>query len=286
LRAKIESVGIRSINNVVDITNFVMLELGQPLHAFDADKLKGGITVRLARDGETFLALDGKTYSLTPQDLMIADAERAVAIAGVMGGEDTGVTGSTRNVLLESAYFLPTSVRRTARNLNLPSDSSYRFERGVDPMTIFPASSRAAQLMREIADGNPAKEIAAAGKVPADPPDVSLGYNKCNQVLGIEIPPKKVDEILERFGLSKATSTQPHEVPGRPARRSRVTGAICNAMSIWSKKSCALTAPKRSRARTAVGSLPLVLRIFHTIWNRPYGSDWRRVVWRKRAVRS
>jgi phenylalanyl-tRNA synthetase beta chain len=216
LRAKIESVGIRSINNVVDITNFVMLELGQPLHAFDADRLKGGITVRLARDGEKFLALDGKTYSLTPEDLMIADAERAVAIAGVMGGEDTGVTGSTRNVLLESAYFLPTSVRRTARNLNLPSDSSYRFERGVDPMTILPASSRAAQLMREIADGNPAKKIAAAGKVPANPPEVSLGYNKCNQMLGIEIPPKKVDEILERFGLSKATSTRLDEVPAGP----------------------------------------------------------------------
>jgi phenylalanyl-tRNA synthetase beta chain len=221
LRARIESVGIRSINNVVDITNFVMLELGQPLHAFDADKLKGEITVRLARDGEKFLALDGKTYSLTPEDLMIADAERAVAIAGVMGGEDTGVIGSTKNVLLESAYFLPTSVRRTARNLNLPSDSSYRFERGVDPMTILPASSRAAQLMREIADGNPAKEIAAAGKVPANPPDVSLGYNKCNQVLGIEIPPKKVDEILERFGLREATSTRLPEVQARPARKSK-----------------------------------------------------------------
>ena len=132
LRARIESVGMRSINNIVDVSNFVMAELGQPTHAFDADKLKGGINVRLARDGENFLALDGKTYALASENLVVADDERAVGIAGVMGGEETGVTESTKNILLESAYFLPSSVRRTARNLNLPSDASYRFERGVD----------------------------------------------------------------------------------------------------------------------------------------------------------
>src|SRR6201993_1556022 len=106
LRAKIESVGIRSINNIVDISNFVMLELGQPTHAFDADKLKGNINVRLARDGEKFLALDGKTYALRKEMCVVADQERAVGIGGVMGGEDTGVSGSTRNILLEAAYFL------------------------------------------------------------------------------------------------------------------------------------------------------------------------------------
>src|SRR5438128_1269125 len=142
LRAKIESVGIRSINNVVDVSNFVMLELGQPTHAFDADKLSGAINVRLAREGEQFLALDGKTYALTPENLVIADDERAVGIAGVMGGEESGVTESTKNVLLESAYFLPASIRRTARELNLPSDASHRFERGVDPEVILPASTR------------------------------------------------------------------------------------------------------------------------------------------------
>src|SRR5207247_1021295 len=106
LRAKIESVGIRSINNIVDISNFVMLELGQPTHAFDADKLRGDINVRLARDGEKFLALQGKTDSLKPDNCVVADQERAVGIGGVMGGEETGVTESTRNVLLEAAYFL------------------------------------------------------------------------------------------------------------------------------------------------------------------------------------
>jgi len=204
LRAKIESVGIRSINNIVDTSNFVMLELGQPTHAFDADKLHGGINVRFARDGEKFLALDGKNYSLTPENLVIADEERAVGIGGVMGGEETGVTESTQNILLESAYFLPASIRRTARNLNLPSDASYRFERGVDPRMILRASQRATDLICEIAQGNPAKELAVAGRLPANPPDVSLNYKKCDQVLGLTIKPKTIDEILERFGLSKS----------------------------------------------------------------------------------
>src|SRR5947209_7695704 len=143
LRSKIESVGIRSINNIVDISNFVMLELGQPTHAFDADKLTGDINVRLARDGEKFLALDGKTYSLKPDNCVVADQERAVGIGGVMGGEETGVTESTKNILLEAAYFLPASIRRTARELNLPSDASHRSERGVDPQTVLRASQLA-----------------------------------------------------------------------------------------------------------------------------------------------
>jgi phenylalanyl-tRNA synthetase beta chain len=203
LRAKIESVGIRSINNIVDISNFVMLELGQPTHAFDADKLKGSINVRLARDGEKFLALDGKTYSLKPENCVVADQERAVGIGGVMGGEETGVTASTKNILLEAAYFLPASVRRTARDLNLPSDASYRFERGVDPEMVLRASQRATELIHEIAGGTPAKEIATAGKTPANPADISLNYDKCDRVVGIRIKPKIIDEILEHFGLTK-----------------------------------------------------------------------------------
>src|SRR5437016_4599301 len=208
LRAKIESVGIRSINNIVDISNFVMLEFGQPTHAFDADKLKDGINVRLAQDGEKFLALDGKTYSLTPENLVIADEERAIGIGGVIGGEETGVTESTRNVLLEAAYFSPPSIRRTARNLNLPSDASYRFERGVDPEMVLRASQRATELIREIAGGQPAKEVAAAGKIPANPSDVSLSYQKCDQVLGLAIKPKRIDEVLARFGLTKAKTAK------------------------------------------------------------------------------
>ncbi len=185
LRTKLESAGLRPINNIVDITNFVMLELGQPLHAFDADKLQGAIHVRLAEDGEKFLALDGRTYALTSDNLMIADEARAVAIGGVMGGEDTGVTETTRSVLLESAYFLPSSIRRTARNLNLPSDASYRFERGVDPGMTLRASARAAQLIAELAGGQPAAETAVAGELPAAPANVTLRFARCEQLLGV-----------------------------------------------------------------------------------------------------
>src|SRR3989449_9718817 len=198
---------MRSINNMVDISNFVMLELGQPTHAFDADKLTGDINVRLARDGEKFLALDGKTYSLTPDNCVVADEERAIGIGGVMGGADTGVTESTQNVLLEAAYFLPANIRRTARELNLPSDASYRFERGVDPKMVLRASARATELIGEIAGGTAAKEIRVAGKLPENPGDVSLSYEKCDRVVGIAIKPKIVDAILSAFGLSKSKST-------------------------------------------------------------------------------
>src|SRR5213596_2350668 len=207
LRAKIESVGIRSINNIVDISNFVMLELGQPTHAFDADKLRGHINVRLAHDGEKFLALDGKNYSLKKEMCVVADQERAVGLGGVMGGEETGVSDSTKNILLEAAYFLPASIRKTARDLNLQTEASYRFERGVDPDMVLRASQRAAELMGEIAGGTPAKEIHVAGELPADPADVSLSYEKCSRVIGVAIDPKTIDEILTRFGLRKTAGT-------------------------------------------------------------------------------
>src|SRR5213593_1674606 len=208
LRAKIESAGIRSINNIVDISNFVMLELGQPTHAFDSDKLRGDINVQLALDGEKFLALDGKPYSLKPDNCVIADQERTVGIGGVMGGEETGVTESTRNVLLEAAYFLPASIRRTALELDLPSDASYRFERGVDPEMVLRASARATELIQEIAGGTVAKEIHVAGELPSNPSDVSLIYEKCDRVVGIAIKPKTIDEILTHFGLKKISAAK------------------------------------------------------------------------------
>jgi phenylalanyl-tRNA synthetase beta chain len=207
LRMKIEGVGIRSINNIVDISNFVMLELGQPTHAFDADQLRSGIDVRLAREGEKFLALDGKTYSLRPDNLMIADDERAIGIGGVMGGEETGVTEKTRKVLLEAAYFTPASIRRTARMLNLPSDASYRFERGVDPGMILRASQRAAELMRQIAGGEPAPKVWIAGNPPADPSNVSLRYHRCDRLLGVTVERPHTDDFLSRFGLTKVSES-------------------------------------------------------------------------------
>jgi phenylalanyl-tRNA synthetase beta chain len=220
LRARLEAVGLRAINNIVDITNFVMLEIGQPLHAFDADKLQGGINVRLAQPNEKFLALDGRTYHLGPKNMLIADAVRGVAIGGVMGGEDTGVTEATRNVLLESAYFLPASIRRTARELNLPSDASYRFERGVDPAMVLRASERATQLIREIAGGEPASETIAAGSLPAPPAGFSLRYARCNELIGATVEPAEADRILEGFGLQKLGATTEQSTWGIPSYRS------------------------------------------------------------------
>jgi len=220
LSAKLEAVGLRSINNIVDITNFVMLEIGQPLHAFDADRLESGINVRLAQPNEKFLALDGRTYQLDEKKMLIADAVRGVAIGGVMGGEDTGVTATTRNVLLESAYFLPASVRRTARELNLPSDASYRFERGVDPAMVLRASELAAQLIREIAGGKPADTTIIAGSLPAAPAGFSLRYARCNELIGVAIDPAEADRILEGFGLQKLGATAERSSWGIPSYRS------------------------------------------------------------------
>ena len=213
LKRRLEAVGLRSINNVVDVTNFVMLELGEPLHAFDAAKLRGALNVRAAGDGEEFLALDGKTYQLAPHHLVIADAERAVAIAGVMGGEDSGVTDATTEIWLESAYFLAPGIRRTSRQLGLASDSSHRFERGVDPCTVLEASQRAAELIVELAGGTVgALELGR----PADAAPLtvhraqhrsaplSLRTDRLNALLGVDVEESRIDAILTGFGLTKS----------------------------------------------------------------------------------
>jgi phenylalanyl-tRNA synthetase beta chain len=219
LRRRLEAVGLRAINNVVDVTNFVMLETGQPLHAFDADKLDGDIRVRMAREGEEFLALDGKSYKLGAGHLVIADASRALALGGVMGGAESGVTAATRNIILESALFDAATIRRTSRQLGLSSDSSYRFERGVDLAGVLPASHRAAALIMELAGGTGGEMgIGMAGDSPAgyDPTaamhemgepvfthTVALRHERVTALLGVEVPASEIDSILTGFGLGK-----------------------------------------------------------------------------------
>src|SRR5262245_35890850 len=151
---RIESLGQRSVNNVADVTNYVMLEMGQPLHAFDLHQLRGErIVVRRAGGGEKITTLDGEQRDLTPEMLVIADAERPVAIAGVKGGEGSGITEKTVDVLLEAAYFAPTQTRATSKALGLSTEASYRFERGTDPEIAAKASDRAAALIAELAGG-------------------------------------------------------------------------------------------------------------------------------------
>jgi phenylalanyl-tRNA synthetase beta chain len=204
LRTRLESIGIRAINNVVDITNYVMMEMGQPLHAFDEARLaQGEINVRPAAAGESFLALDGKTYTLSHNDLVIADATSAAAIAGVMGGERTGVTDATTDILLESALFNPQVVRRTSRRLGLSSDSSYRFERGVDPAGVLAASERATRLILELAGGIAEPQIETAGQLPDTERTVVLRPGRCSALLGVGVPEARIDSILTGFGLRK-----------------------------------------------------------------------------------
>ncbi|HEV2296855.1 MAG TPA: phenylalanine--tRNA ligase subunit beta [Tepidisphaeraceae bacterium] len=200
---RLEAVGLRSINNVVDVTNYVMFELGQPLHAFDFDKLSGQrIVVREARRGEKIVSIDGKQRELSPGMLVIADAEKPAAVAGVMGGLNSEVTTGTVNILLESARFDPLSVRRTARALAMKSDSSYRFERGIDPMLPERASLRAAQLILEAAGGELLSGAAVAGESGDKPKTLALRLARLDRLLGIDVPPREVVAALDRLQLS------------------------------------------------------------------------------------
>ncbi len=205
---RLEAVGLRSINNVVDVTNYVMFEHGQPLHAFDLDTLAGQrIVVRDARKGEKLISIDGKERELSPGMLVIADAEKPVAVAGVMGGLASEVTTGTVNVLLESARFDPLSVRKTARALAMKSDSSYRFERGIDPTLPERAGLRAAQLILEIAGGELLSGAAVAGDSGHSPRTLTLRLPRLKRLLGIDVPPSDVVAALDRLQLSPNLSS-------------------------------------------------------------------------------
>ncbi len=201
LVSRLATVGIAAINNVVDITNYVLLECGQPLHAFDLAKLAGRrIVVRQARAGETFLAINHKSYPLAETMCVIADAERAVGLGGVMGGAETEVTGKTTEVLIESAQFDPLSIRNTARMLNLHSDSSYRFERGLDPEGVDWASRRACELILELAGGELATGVIDVGQQPTLREPIALRFGQLRRVLGIDIDPPTARQILVALG--------------------------------------------------------------------------------------
>jgi len=200
LRQKLEGCGVRSINNVVDITNLVMLELGQPLHAFDYEKLaKGTILVRRSR-GEKLLMIDGKERMLTSDMLVIADADRAQAVAGVMGGKDSEVTEQTTTILLESAYFQPASVRKTAKQLELSTDASYRFERGVDSEGQARACSRAAMLLKQFAAGEP-QTILDVTPLRFSKEKIKLRQSRIERILGRHIDQGFVNRTLLALGF-------------------------------------------------------------------------------------
>lgn len=199
LKQRLLSIGLRPINNIVDITNYVLHETGQPLHAFDASKVNGAIVVRQAGEGEKFIALDESEHSLTSEDLLISDESgSALALAGVMGGLDSGVTAETKSIVLESAYFTPSKIRRTSRRTALSSDSSYRYERGVDPQRVIPAAALAIELIAATSG-----TVSTSGKLPEAPEPVALDIEKLNHLLGNSISTESAEEILTRLGLTK-----------------------------------------------------------------------------------
>lgn len=198
----LQAAGVRPINNIVDVTNFIMLELGQPLHAFDYDKLaEHRIVVRKAEQDEKIVTLDGEERQLDSDMLVIADAERPVAVAGVMGGLDTEVTEETRTILLEAAYFQGASVRRTSRKLGLRSESSARFERGIDKDKVKAAADRAAQLMAELGGGKVAPEAIDVYPKPWRQPVITLRCERVNDLLGTDISSGEMAEMLRRLHL-------------------------------------------------------------------------------------
>ncbi len=200
LQKKLLSIGLRPINNVVDITNFVLHEVGQPLHAFDAAKISGGkVIVRRAAEGEKFVTLDGVERTLSANDLMIANAEKSMCLAGVFGGEESGVTESTVDVFLESAYFNPVSIRKSSKRHGLKTDASFRYERGADPLIVDYAARRATLLIQEIAGGTVVGKVQEFYPEKIEKKVVELDYNRMEAFIGKKIGHDVIESLLENL---------------------------------------------------------------------------------------
>lgn len=208
LKNRLTIIGLRPINNVVDVTNFILHELGQPLHSFDAGKVKGNkVIVKTQPEGTKFVTLDGVERTLTDRDLMICNTEEAMCIGGVFGGLDSGVTEQTTDVFLESACFHPTWIRKTARRFGLNTDASFRFERGLDPNNTIYVLKRAALLIQEVAGGKITGSIQDVYPNPVKPYTVELTYSKINSLIGKEIPVETVKSILASLEMEIVSET-------------------------------------------------------------------------------
>ena len=224
LQDRLLSIGLRPINNIVDVTNFVMMELGQPLHAFDFDQLAGHrIVVRTAKAGEFFTTLDEKERKLTPEMLMICDAEKAVAVGGVMGGLNSEIESSTSRVLLESAYFNPISIRRTAKQLGMTTEASYRFERGVDPQGQVVALNRAAKLIADVSGASLVDGLIDAHPKPIENAVVHLGIKETNRLLGTTFTIEETEKMLQSIGFKTKPDGNNHLSVITPSFRVDVT---------------------------------------------------------------
>jgi len=202
LANRLQAVGVRSINNVVDITNLIMIELGHPLHAFDSRQVAGGqIVVRKAAEGELFITLDGQERVLKADDLVICDQQRAVALAGIMGGQNSEIKDDTRDILLESAFFDPPTIRRTSKRLGLHTESSHRFERGADIGMVPMALDRAARLMAELAGGTIAAGLVDNHPAPRQPISILFRPQRCNEMIGIQLTAERMAELFRNLAF-------------------------------------------------------------------------------------
>ncbi|MBG6235629.1 phenylalanyl-tRNA synthetase beta chain [Pedobacter sp. CAN_A7] len=224
LQDKLKVIGIRPINNIVDITNYVLHDLGQPLHAFDADQIKGKqVIVKKCAEGTPFVTLDGQERKLSAEDLMICDAEKAMTIAGVYGGKNSGVTEATTNVFLESAYFNSVAIRKTAKRHSLKTDASFRYERGTDPeMTVY-ALKRAALLIQELAGGVISSEVSDLYSSPVNPFDVEVSYANITKLIGVAIPAAEIKAIIEALGITVVSENEEQLFLAVPAYKVDVT---------------------------------------------------------------
>lgn len=200
LQARLRAIGVRPISALVDVTNFIANDRGRPLHVFDADTLQGNMQARLARGGEIVKALDGRAYDLDAQTIVIADDNRAISIAGIMGGEETGCTENTRNVFVESAWFDPQRIAASGRKLGIQSDARYRFERGADPAFVVPGLELATKLILEFCGGEPAETV-VAGAVPDRRVRIDFSARDVRRLAGIELPDDLMRGILGSLGF-------------------------------------------------------------------------------------
>ncbi|WP_026463686.1 phenylalanine--tRNA ligase subunit beta [Adhaeribacter aquaticus] len=224
LRNRLRAIGLSPINNVVDVTNYVLHELGQPLHAFDADKIAGNkIVVKRADEGAAFVTLDGVERKLRSTDLMICNADEPMVIAGVFGGKKSGVSEETVNIFLESAYFNPTSIRKSSQVHGLKTDSSFRFERGTDPNIVPYALKRAALLIQEVAGGEISSEITDVYPEPVQPFQISLSLSRVDKLIGQAIGRERIIEILTDLNIEIKEETETHLVLLVPPHKVDVT---------------------------------------------------------------
>ena len=227
LQDLLSSLGVRPINNIVDVTNYVLMETGHPLHAFDYDKLVGQkIVVKTARDGEKFVTLDGKERTLTSETLMICDAEKPIAIAGVMGGANTEISDATTNILIEAAYFDPRNIRCTSKYLGLSTEASYRFERGTDLNLTVIAANRAAQMIQELAGGELLKGVLDVYPKKRKPLTIKARISRINSVIGISLKKAKIISILKQLDITLKSSTKDEILVTVPSFRNDILEEI------------------------------------------------------------